>query len=72
MLSANVDITAQIENVHEEHDFMMPVTRAMLEDVIKDLEVKLVQPIVDALKMADLPPEKVQIVFSYFCIEIVL
>ncbi|KAK6110386.1 Hsp70 family protein [Brugia pahangi] len=59
VLSANVNFTAQIENVHEEQDFTMSVTRAMLEDAIRDLEVKLVQPIVDALKMADLSPEKV-------------
>lgn len=37
----------------------MSVTRTMLEDAMRDLEVKLVQPIVDALKMADLSPEKV-------------
>lgn len=37
----------------------MSVTRTMLEDVMRDLEVKLVQPVVDALKMADLPAEKV-------------
>lgn len=59
MLSANVNFTAQIENVHEEQDFTMSVTRTMLEDAMRDLEVKLVQPIVDALKMADLSPEKV-------------
>uniref|UniRef100_A0A1I8ECJ6 Hypoxia up-regulated protein 1 n=2 Tax=Wuchereria bancrofti TaxID=6293 RepID=A0A1I8ECJ6_WUCBA len=59
VLSANVNFTAQIENVHEEHDFTMSVTRAMLEDAIRDLEEKLVQPIVDALKMADLSPKKV-------------
>uniref|UniRef100_A0A0R3S038 Hypoxia up-regulated protein 1 n=1 Tax=Elaeophora elaphi TaxID=1147741 RepID=A0A0R3S038_9BILA len=59
VLSANVNFTAQIESVHEEQDFTMSVTRAMLEDAISDLEVKLVQPIVDALKMADLSPEKV-------------
>uniref|UniRef100_A0A915PYM9 Hypoxia up-regulated protein 1 n=1 Tax=Setaria digitata TaxID=48799 RepID=A0A915PYM9_9BILA len=59
VLSANANFTAQIENVHEEQDFMMSVTRAMLEDVVRDLEVKLVQPIVDALKMAELLPEKV-------------
>lgn len=59
MLSANVNFTAQIESVHEEEDFAMSVTRTMLEDAMRDLEVKLVQPIVDALKMADLSPEKV-------------
>lgn len=59
MLSANANFTAQIENVHEEQDFTMSVTRTMLEDVMRDLEVKLVQPVVDALKMADLPAEKV-------------
>ncbi|VDK76001.1 unnamed protein product [Litomosoides sigmodontis] len=59
VLSANANFTAQIENVHEEQDFTMSVTRTMLEDAIRDLEVKLVQPVVDALKMADLPPEKV-------------
>ncbi|EFO25683.2 dnaK protein [Loa loa] len=59
VLSANVNFTAQIENLHEEHDFTMPVTRTMLEDAVRDLEVKLMQPIVDALKMADLLPEEV-------------
>ncbi|MCP9266037.1 alpha-1,2-Mannosidase [Dirofilaria immitis] len=59
VLSANVDFTAQIENVHEEQDFTMLVTRTMLEDTMRDLEVKLVQPIVDALKMADLLPEQI-------------
>ncbi|VDP12457.1 unnamed protein product [Onchocerca flexuosa] len=59
VLSANVDFIAQIENVHEKQDFTMLVTRTMLEDAMRDLEVKLVQPIVDALKMADLLPEKI-------------
>ncbi|KAL3982116.1 Hsp70 family protein [Acanthocheilonema viteae] len=59
VLSVNTNFTAQIENVHEHQDFSMSVTRTMLEDAMRDLEIKLVQPIVDALKMADLSPEKV-------------
>ncbi|VDN38202.1 unnamed protein product [Gongylonema pulchrum] len=59
ILSANVNITAQVEGVHEEQHFMMPLTRQELEESISDLEPKFVQPIVDALKMAELSPEQI-------------
>ncbi|VDN06543.1 unnamed protein product [Thelazia callipaeda] len=59
VLSANVDYVAQIENVHENHDFMMHLSRTVVEDSIMDLEGKLMQPIIDALKMAEISLEKV-------------
>uniref|UniRef100_A0A915BBA6 Hypoxia up-regulated protein 1 n=2 Tax=Parascaris univalens TaxID=6257 RepID=A0A915BBA6_PARUN len=54
VLSANADHFAQVENVHEDHDFKVRVTRAELEEMIADLEPRMLQPINDALKMAEM------------------
>lgn len=54
VLSANADHFAQVENVHEDHDFKVRVTRAELEEMIVDLEPRMLQPINDALKMAEM------------------
>ncbi|VDM23372.1 unnamed protein product [Toxocara canis] len=54
VLSANADHFAQVENVHEEHDFKLRVTRAELEEMIADLEHRMLQPIIDSMKMAEM------------------
>lgn len=51
-----------MESVHDEKDFVMSVTRKQLEEAISDLEPKFIQPIIDALKLAELSPEQV-----FFC-----
>ena len=53
VLSANKETFAQIEAVHEEQNFRAKVTREDLEAMIKDLEPRFVQPIKDALAMAE-------------------
>lgn len=54
VLSANADHFAQVESIHEDHDFKVHVTRAQLEDMMTDLEPRMIQPINDALKMAEM------------------
>ncbi|VDK42593.1 unnamed protein product [Anisakis simplex] len=54
VLSANADHFAQVESIHEDHDFKVRVTRAQLEDMMTDLEPRMIQPINDALKMAEM------------------
>ncbi|CAJ0935104.1 unnamed protein product, partial [Mesorhabditis belari] len=59
VLSANVDHYAQIESVHEDRDFKAKVSREELEGLIADLEPRFLQPINDALEMADFTIDKV-------------
>lgn len=61
MLSANPDHNAQVESVHEEQDFMTKVTREELEAMISGLEVSFLQPIKDALKMAEMTADQVSV-----------
>lgn len=58
-MSANVDHIAQIESVHEDQDFKVVVTRVQLEEMIKDLEPRIMKPVEDALAMAEMSIEKV-------------
>uniref|UniRef100_A0A0N5AY75 Hypoxia up-regulated protein 1 n=1 Tax=Syphacia muris TaxID=451379 RepID=A0A0N5AY75_9BILA len=59
VLSANTDHIAQVESVHEDQDFRVAVTRAQLEEMIKDLEPRIIKPIEDALKMAQMNIDEV-------------
>lgn len=64
MLSANSQYFAQIESLFEDKDFRLKVTRDELENMIKDFEPRYLQPIHDALRMADFTGDKInQIVF---------
>lgn len=49
VLSANTDHKAQIENVFEEKDFRMKVSRAELEEICADLYNRVEKPIKMAL-----------------------
>ena len=49
VLSANTDHKAQIENLFEEKDFRMKVTRAQLEEICADLFARVEKPIKMAL-----------------------
>lgn len=52
VLSANTDHRAQVENLFEEHDFAVHVTRAELEEMCKDLFEHVDKPIKMALNAA--------------------
>ncbi|KAK6766162.1 hypothetical protein RB195_025830 [Necator americanus] len=53
VLSANKYHYAQVEGLHEEQNFRSKVTREELEEMIVDLEPRFLQPINDALAMAE-------------------
>lgn len=59
VLSANIDHFAQIESLFEDKDFKVKVTRQQLEDLVKELEPRFLQPLIDALKMAELSIDQV-------------
>uniref|UniRef100_A0A914VZ10 Hypoxia up-regulated protein 1 n=1 Tax=Plectus sambesii TaxID=2011161 RepID=A0A914VZ10_9BILA len=59
VLSANVDHIAQIENVHEDYDFRLKVTREELIAMNEDLFERVKQPVLDALKMAEMSVDQV-------------
>ncbi|MFH4978884.1 hypothetical protein AB6A40_005593 [Gnathostoma spinigerum] len=59
VLSANPEHYAQLESVHEGQDFRIMVTRDQLEKLMIDMEPRMVRPIVDALKMAELSVDQV-------------
>ena len=59
MLSANVDHYAQIESLFEDKDFRLKVTREEFLKLFTDLESRFIQPVTDALKMAEIKAEKV-------------
>lgn len=54
VLSANADHFAQIENLLEDHDFKVQVTREQLEEMCKDLWPRVGKPLEQALKMSGL------------------
>ncbi|RIA89435.1 Hsp70 protein [Glomus cerebriforme] len=54
ILSANTDAIASIENLHEEHDFRLAVTRSELEKMTSDLRNRVGGPIKTALNNAKL------------------
>jgi len=55
VLSANTDAKSQIENVFEEKDFKMKVTRVELEEMCSDLFAAVEKPINMALDAASIP-----------------
>merc|ERR1712136_701918 len=59
VLSANTDISAQIEGLLDDEDFRTKVTRQELEDLCADLWPRVANPIKDALKAADLPMDSI-------------
>ncbi|TKR60474.1 hypothetical protein L596_027716 [Steinernema carpocapsae] len=59
VLSANIDHFAQIENVFDEQDFRVKVTREQLHEMMTDLEPRFIQPVMDALKMAEMGIEQI-------------
>lgn len=54
VLSANMDHYAQIENLIEDHDFKLQVTREKLEEICADLWPRVVKPLEQALKASGL------------------
>ncbi|XP_055866156.1 hypoxia up-regulated protein 1-like isoform X2 [Biomphalaria glabrata] len=63
VLSANVDHTAQVENLLDEKDFKSPVTRAELEELTQDLFDRVTKPIEEALKLSDITlPEITEVI----------
>ncbi|KAI9143715.1 Hsp70 protein-domain-containing protein [Paraphysoderma sedebokerense] len=54
ILSANVDVMASVEGLHEEQDFRVKVTRDELEKLCADLFERVNKPIDDILKDAKL------------------
>ncbi|KAE9417559.1 hypothetical protein Angca_008280, partial [Angiostrongylus cantonensis] len=59
VLSANLDHFAQIESLHEEIDMRVQVTREEFNRLIDDLLTRLVVPIEQSLKMAELQLEQI-------------
>ncbi|GAA5804422.1 hypothetical protein HPULCUR_009915 [Helicostylum pulchrum] len=60
ILSANTETTASIENLHEELDFKLKVTRVELEDICKDLIARVRSPIETALEAANMTVDDIQ------------
>ncbi|KAH8387342.1 hypothetical protein KR093_006466 [Drosophila rubida] len=54
VLSANNDHYAQIENLLEDHDFKLPVSREKLEELCADLWPRTTKPLEDALATSNL------------------
>ncbi|CAG5118614.1 unnamed protein product, partial [Candidula unifasciata] len=54
VLSANLDHTAQVENLIDEKDMRIPVTRAELEHMTHDLTERVIKPIEDALRVSEI------------------
>lgn len=54
ILSANTETTASIENVMDDVDFRLKVTRAQLEDMCKDIFSRCQDPISDVLRASKL------------------
>lgn len=54
VLSANVDHYAQIENLLEDHDFKLQVTREKLEEICSDLWPRVIKPLEQALSSSGL------------------
>uniref|UniRef100_A0AC35U7N0 Hypoxia up-regulated protein 1 n=1 Tax=Rhabditophanes sp. KR3021 TaxID=114890 RepID=A0AC35U7N0_9BILA len=59
VLSANNEIRAQVENLFEEKDFKLPVTRSEFLGLFAELDDKWTKPIDDALAMAGMTLDQV-------------
>lgn len=55
VLSANNDIYAQVENVLDDQDLKVKITRTELEEMCKDLFERFTEPIHKALESAQIP-----------------
>ncbi|CAG8495404.1 2173_t:CDS:10 [Ambispora gerdemannii] len=60
ILSANTETIASIENLHEEFDFRLPVTRRELETLSDDLLKRVSGPIDDALSKTIISKEDIK------------
>lgn len=65
VLSANTDHFAQIENLLDEQDFKLKVTRETLEELCKDLWPRVVKPLQTAIKAAGLSLDTVKQVILF-------
>ncbi|OQR67435.1 hypoxia up-regulated protein 1-like [Tropilaelaps mercedesae] len=59
ILSANTEINAQVENVMEDVDLKVPVTRQEFEEMCADLLTRVTQPIDDALASSQIPLDEI-------------
>ncbi|OLL23735.1 Heat shock protein 70 lhs1 [Neolecta irregularis DAH-3] len=55
ILSANQEVAASVESLHEDIDFRAKVTRSEFEITFAELTTRVVAPIDDALKVAGIP-----------------
>uniref|UniRef100_A0A0B7AHG5 Hypoxia up-regulated protein 1 n=1 Tax=Arion vulgaris TaxID=1028688 RepID=A0A0B7AHG5_9EUPU len=63
VLSANVDHHAQIENLIDEKDLRIGVSRVELEDMTQDLTARVTRPIEEALKVSEITlPEITEVI----------
>ncbi|KAG9295442.1 hypothetical protein G9A89_013471 [Geosiphon pyriformis] len=60
ILSANTETIASIENLHEEFDFRLPITRSEFETLSADLLERVNGPIEHALKIANMTTEDIK------------
>lgn len=65
VLSANADHYAQIENLIEDHDFRLQVTREQLNELCSDLWPRVQKPLEQALKMAGLSMDVIEQVILF-------
>lgn len=60
VLSANTDHMAQIENVFEEQNFKLKITRAEFEEMCKDLFARVTKPMKMALDASSIPKNEIE------------
>ncbi|CAG8645954.1 5299_t:CDS:2, partial [Funneliformis mosseae] len=60
ILSANTDAIASIENLHEDLDFRLPITRSKFEEITDDLRKRVIGPINTALSNGKLTLADIQ------------
>uniref|UniRef100_A0AC34R562 Uncharacterized protein n=1 Tax=Panagrolaimus sp. JU765 TaxID=591449 RepID=A0AC34R562_9BILA len=65
VLSANTQTYAQIESVFEDKDFRHLMTRDILNDILKEIEMEYLTPVADALRMAELNVENIDQVILF-------
>lgn len=61
-MSANVDHVARIENLFEEKDFSLKILRDKFQELFADIESRFIQPIDDALTMASMKAEEIDMI----------
>ncbi|XP_055854471.1 hypoxia up-regulated protein 1 [Episyrphus balteatus] len=65
VLSANMDHYAQIENLIEDHDFKLQVTREIFEELCADLWPRSIEPLKQALKSSGLSLDMIKQVILF-------